>query len=161
MPQPRIFENLIQNLRARAARQNFAKICGSRQNLWSHLPSSLHVTNEVSTHSLSEPALSCSRLKDIPLKNITHHQSRRVTNGQVYGQLRVWVLICLTALPSPLSALSSPSVSPLSLLSTHLALVVLEHQCRLDHVRERRHLRVPEHQLEDERRRARPPPSWE
>ena len=64
---------------------------------------------------------------DIPLKNITHQQSRRVTNGQVYGQLRVWVLICLTALPSPLSALSSPSVSPLSLLSTHLALVVLEH----------------------------------
>ena len=93
-----------------------------RQNLWSHLPSSLYVTNEVSTHSHSEPALSCSRLKDIPLKNITHHQSRRVTNGQVHGKLRVWVLICLTALPSPLSALSSPSVSPLSLLSTHLAL---------------------------------------
>ena len=131
--------------------------------MWSRLPSSLYVTKEVSTHSHSDPALLCSRLKDIPLKNITHHQSRRVTNGQVHGQLRVWVLICLTALPSPLSALSSPSVSPLSLLSTHLALVVLEHQCRLDHVRERRHLLLTEEVLEkgkDRQRRARSWPSW-
>ena len=35
-----------------------------------------------------------------------------------------------------------------SLISAHLARVVLEHQRRLDHVRERRHLRVAEHQLE-------------
>ena len=49
---------------------------------------------------------------------------------------------------SLLSGLSPPSKAPLSAL-THLALIVLEHQRRLDHVGERRHLRVAKHQLEE------------
>ena len=38
LAQPRILENLIQNLRARTARQNFVKICGPRRDLRSHSP---------------------------------------------------------------------------------------------------------------------------
>ena len=45
LPFARSFENLIQNLRAREARQNFPKICGPRRNLCSYLPSDHHITS--------------------------------------------------------------------------------------------------------------------
>ena len=84
----RISRNLIRNLRARAARRNFAEICGPRRDLRPCLSSYHHSTSP--TRPLhSQATRHCPRSLNTNIPSLSHHVS---------------------TIPSPLPALSPPFV---------------------------------------------------
>ena len=191
MPQTRIFENLIQNMPARAARKHFVKICRSAQNLpfrtMQHAPSapSTHATPTPRRHvTQCSPPLRRARhvlarvlrtarhpshaspcplpshrqthpSRSSPLQPLTaatprrrRRRRRRRRPHRTPPPASLWPVTCSSHLQGQSGGISQPLINAGDWRSrgwfepsaAHLALVVGEHERRLDHVGQRRHL---------------------